>query len=319
MSELKDKLGDIWEAVRNFVAPDGSGFSGPPKITNKRLVLLLKNKFIGEMKKQSMDKDMMIVPMCFFVDLHDDDFLAMKPYFPYVVIAALQKFYKIIEEERVRYVNCKVPSTAWYFEFRASEHIDGGDDSHPLLAGKPEIQVQLCGKLKSGDSDLSSIDLNATLNPKQDISDELRNESGMQKDERTFEPIYNKMLNIRTSAPSPMQPVRAAGPDVFATLEANGVNFDMQKHEIHICGKNDKRNLPGTIMRLSVDVSPVKYAVIRYRPEKDKKFIIETFGPLLLGGKSIETGKNYLLYSGAIITIPLAGNPVRIRFSTNKA
>jgi len=312
-NSIINKLKAIGASIKHSILLDKDDFSPSQKLTNKALVNQLVNRFVKEMHDRSMENTM-VFPMCFFIDLSDADFLRMKQDFPSIIIELKGKLLDKIENERTKYVNCDPPASQWYFEFRTNEHIDipnGGE----ITNGKPNIHIQLRGKRKS--TDTNPTDTNQTFNRKDDVSDKVRFESGMWENERIFTPLYGRLPSGNVS--SPKRDITGSGEEVYAVLEENGNKFYMMQQEIHISGKNNSSKLPKTIMKLNVNLTPSKYAVIKYRPNKEQKFSIETYGPLCLNDKSIELNKPYQLFPGSIIAIPTAQNPaVKIKFSTNK-
>jgi len=301
------KLKGIGTSLKQIIVPKDADNSSS-KLTNKAVVNLLVNKFVQEMHDRSMENTMKF-PMYFFINLSDADFLRMKDDFPDIIIELKGKLLDIIDKEKVKFKNFHHDSH-WFFEFRASEHIDIPNDNEIIQVAKShEIR-------KSTDTSPTDTDPNRTNNGKNNVSSEIRIMSGMQKDDRTFIPPYGQLPSY--NAPSQNREPPINNENVYAVLEKNGEKFYMEQQEIHISGKNNSSKLPKTLMKLDIDLDPPKYAVIKYRPEKKQKFSIETYGALLLNDKSIELNKPYQLFSGSTITIPIPGNPVKIKFTTHK-
>jgi len=313
-NSIIDWLEKAGNRIKQAVVLDGNRSSTSQELSNKILVDKVAKEFINGIKKHSGEK-ILSFPMCFYIDMANTDFEKKKQDFPLIVLEIKDKLLEIIEIQKADYKRCEPPASFWYFEFRASEHIeDKIDDDIP--EGKPDIHAQLRGKRKLSNTNTTDTDLNRTLNRKDDVSEKLRFESGMRDDERTFTPIYSKISDPVITATNESKSRKDDG--VYATLEENGNKFSMKQQEVEICGKNDSRNLPQTIMRLNVNLPVNPYVIIKYRPDKPQKFSIEARGTLLLNDKNIELNTPFQLFSGSTIMIPNKEKPVIIGFKSSK-
>jgi hypothetical protein len=299
----------------------GSSSGRSRKLTNPQLVKAVKRAFEQEIADRSME-EMMYFPLCIYIDLHNDDYLEMRPYFPHIVVGLIRTLPEIIARKQRNYKYCEPAANYWHFEFRTAEHITTMLKKSEPLVGMPVIQTLPVGtRTQSENSAAGTGDAGKTSRGKAfSISNEMLIESGMWDDGRTFTPPYIPFAPSVAPLTTPKKEVSSPSP-CFAVLQEGDNQFEMKETKMEITGSSDTRKLPNTVWHLNVKLGTNPYISIEYK-EKDRCFVIAAYGEITLNGSSINISKGgeikrYKLPASSTITIPTPERAVRISFKSN--